>query len=310
MATEYSNQYYPRTNRNIKDRLFRFIFSKKEDLLELYNAINNSAYTNLEDLKVNTLDDAIYLSMKNDISFLIGGTLNLYEHQSTYNPNMPIRGFMYLATLYEKYIAENHIYLYGNTLQSLPTPQYIVFYNGTEKQPDIVTLKLSDAFNLHENATPCLECTVTMLNINYGNNMELLRRCKRLNDYSLFIATIRKHQKSCSSIHESVSMAVDECIANDILKDILIQHRAEVISMILTTFDQEAYEKATRKEGYDKGFSDGFNDGFNKAAYKIFIETYRELGNSREITFTRFVEKFPLDFDTSKELFEKYWGDK
>ena len=307
MITNNNDQYYPKVNRNIKDRLFRFIFSQKEDLLDLYNAINNSAHTNIDDLEVNTLDDAIYLSMKNDISFLIGGTLNLYEHQSTCNPNMPIRGLMYLATLYEKYIATNDIYLYGNTLQSLPTPQYIVFYNGTDTQPDIVTLRLSDAFTLHENVTPCLECIATMLNINYGNNMELLKKCKRLNDYSLFIATIRKHQKRCSNIHKAVNMAVDECIANGILKDILIQYRAEVISMILTTFDQEAYEKATRKEGYDKGFNDGFNDGFNKAAYQIFVETCRELGCSRDTTFTKFVEKFPLDFETSKELFEKYW---
>ena len=82
---EESNQYYPNVNVKVKDRLFRFVFQKKEDLLDLYNAVNNSAYNNIDDLEVNTLEDAVYLSMKNDISFLIGGTMNLYEHQSTYH---------------------------------------------------------------------------------------------------------------------------------------------------------------------------------------------------------------------------------
>ena len=80
-----------KVNRSYKDRLFRFIFNDKKELLNLYNAINETAYDNPEDLEINTMDNVIYMGMKNDLSFLIYGILNLYEHQSTWNPNMPIR---------------------------------------------------------------------------------------------------------------------------------------------------------------------------------------------------------------------------
>lgn len=121
---------YP--NRKYKDRLFQRVFQNKEDLLELYNAINNTAYTNPEELKITTLEDAIYLSMKNDLSFVISATLNLYEQQSTFNANMPIRGLMYFSRLYEAYIKENSLDIYGKALVKLPAPQYIIFYNGRE----------------------------------------------------------------------------------------------------------------------------------------------------------------------------------
>ena len=83
---------------------------------------------------------------KTDISFLISGMMNLYEHQSTFNPNMPVRGLIYLCRLYEKYIVKNEIDIYTSSLKELPFPQYFVFYNGTEKEPDRQELKLSDMF--------------------------------------------------------------------------------------------------------------------------------------------------------------------
>ena len=67
--------------------------------------------------------NVLYLSMKNDISFLVSGTLNLYEHQSTYNPNMPMRGLLYYAKLYEKIIARNNINIYGSSAKTFPFPQ-------------------------------------------------------------------------------------------------------------------------------------------------------------------------------------------
>ena len=97
---------YPTLNREYKDSQFRLIYSEKKDLLDLYNALNGTSYSDPEELEVNTLEDAVYISIKNDISFLVGGTLNLYEHQSTYNPNLPIRGLIYLAHLYEGYIED------------------------------------------------------------------------------------------------------------------------------------------------------------------------------------------------------------
>lgn len=87
-------------NREYKDRLFKLVFREKKDLLELYNAINDTEYDNLDDIEINTLEDVVYMGMKNDISFLVTDVLNLYEHQSTFSPNLPLRGLLYFADLY------------------------------------------------------------------------------------------------------------------------------------------------------------------------------------------------------------------
>ena len=115
------------------------------------------------------------MDYKNDISFLIDSTLNLYEHQSTWNPNMPLRGLGYFARLYEDYVRLNELNIYSETRLKLPKPQYFVFYNGTKNQPDSMELRLSDCFENTDNEAPCLECTATMLNINYGHNQELMK---------------------------------------------------------------------------------------------------------------------------------------
>lgn len=158
-------------NRNYKDRLFRLAFQEKKDLLDLYNAVSGRQYTNPDDLIITTLADAIYLGMKNDISFLVSDVLNLYEHQSSFNPNMPVRGLNYFADTYREYIDRNGFDIYGEKLIRLPMPQYIVFYNGTKEEPDRIELRLSDAFlcqNPEEKG--CLECRATMININHGRS--------------------------------------------------------------------------------------------------------------------------------------------
>ena len=141
------------------------VFKNKKDLLDLYNAVNGTDYEDAEALEVNTLENVLYISMKNDVSFIIGNTMNLYEHQSSRNENMPLRGFLYFAKMFENYISENDIDLFSRRIQKIPTPKYIVFYNGRENEPDQRILRLSDAF-IKE--VGCLECEVVLLNINYG----------------------------------------------------------------------------------------------------------------------------------------------
>ena len=136
MKEKSNSQEYPTVNRQYKDRLFRMVFSKKEDLLSLYNAINRTEYTNPDDLEVTTLENALYLSMKNDLGFLVSVVLNLYEHQSTLNPNMPTRALLYFARMYEDYITKHNINIYSSAPKKLPFPQHIVFYNGTKDEPD------------------------------------------------------------------------------------------------------------------------------------------------------------------------------
>lgn len=240
-------------NRQYKDRLWRMVFNNKEDLLQLYNAINHTDYQNPDDLEVNTLEDVLYLSMKNDVSFLVGGTMNLYEHQSTFNPNMPLRGVFYFSRVYEGYVADNNLMIYHEKRVRLPKPKYIVFYNGTKKQPDSMELKLSDCFENTDNEAPCLECTATMLNINYGHNQELMKHCRRLKEYSIFIQCVREYIQSEPSVEDALEKAIDTCIHQDVLADFLKKHRAEVLEMILTTYNKKLHEKTLRREGRDEG---------------------------------------------------------
>lgn len=240
-------------NRQYKDRLWRMIFNNKEDLLQLYNAINHTDYQNPDDLEVNTLEDVLYLSMKNDVSFLVGGTMNLYEHQSTFNPNMPLRGVFYFSRVYEGYVAKNNLMIYHEKRVLLPKPKYIVFYNGTKDQSDSMELKLSDCFENTDDEVPCLECTATMLNINYGHNQELMRHCRRLEEYSIFVQCVREYIQSESSVEDALEKAIDTCINQDVLADFLKKHRAEVLNMILTTYDKDLYEKTLKEEGLEAG---------------------------------------------------------
>ena len=124
-------------NREHKDRLFKFIFGNPQNLewtLSLYNAINETHYTNAKDIKLTTIENVVYMGMKNDVSFLIGDTMSFYEQQSSYNPNMPMRYLIYIGMVYSKYIENTEEYnIYSNTLQKAPTPKCICFYNGTAR---------------------------------------------------------------------------------------------------------------------------------------------------------------------------------
>ena len=248
---------YPQGNREHKSTLFCKAFEEKKHLLELYNSVNNSDYQNPDDLEVNTLEDVVYISMKNDKSFLIDGNMNLYEHQSTYSPNMPLRGLLYFAKLYSRYVKENHLNLFSTTLQKIPTPKYVVFYNGTQDQPDEQILTLSEAFQKSkegEYEDGCLECYARMLNINYGHNRELMQKCRRLEEYAIFISKVREYTtRNPKNLSEAIERAVDECIDEGVLADILSSQKAEVLELALTTFDRELYEQGLREEGEARG---------------------------------------------------------
>ena len=175
-------------NNEYRDRLFKFIFGNpnhKEWTLSLYNAVNGSSYTDENDIEINTIGDAVYMKMKNDVSFLIDNTLNLYEQQSTYNPNMPLRFLIYSGMLYDKYARSHDLHLYGPRLQPIPIPRCVCFYNGKAEKEDRAILKFTDGFP--SDAESDIEVIVTMININYGHNMELLEACGPLNAYSWFV---------------------------------------------------------------------------------------------------------------------------
>ena len=166
-----------KTIRIYKDTVFRMLFKEPEKLLELYNAVSGGSYTDASQLELVTLENAVYMTMKNDLAFLIDFQLNLYEHQGTVNPNMPYRFLQYVAKEYEKLMGDSSPY--STKLMKLPTPRFVVFYNGTEEMPEKWERKLSDAYEKKEEV-PCLELVVQVLNINYGQNQKFLEQCRTL----------------------------------------------------------------------------------------------------------------------------------
>ena len=203
------------------------------------------------------------MGMKNDLAFIIGTDLFLYEHQSTYNPNMPLRDLFYISSEYQKLV--DHKSLYSSTLLKIPAPQFIVFYNGTEKKKDHWLNHLSESFE-NLSGEPKLELEVLTININEGLNKELMEQCQTLREYAQYVHCVRKYAKELD-LNEAVKLAVDECIRNDILSEFLRANKSEVISMSIFEYDKEEEERKLRKTEYEAGvaagFSDGFNNGFN-----------------------------------------------
>lgn len=256
--------------RNHKDAVFRMLYRDKGKLLELYNALNGTEYVNIDDLEICTLENAIYLKVKNDVSFLFDSEMNLYEHQATFNPNMPLRDLIYISRQLEKYLIKDTIY--SSTLLKIPVPRFVVFYNGTDNQPERQILKLSDAFE-KKTDSPELELKVLMLNINLGNNRELMERCTTLKEYCMFVDCIRKHA-SRENIVKAVDEAVKECIQNDILADFLTAQRAEVVAMSIFEYNEEEEMKKIRAVEFRAGKAEG------KAEY--ILELLEDLGDIPE----------------------------
>ncbi len=235
--------------RDYKSRMFTMIFSKKEELLELYNAVSGKQYTNPEALTINTLENAIYMSMSNDVSFIIDSRLSLYEHQSTYCPNIPLRLFLYLADLYSGMIKDKNIY--GTKKIMIPPPHFIVFYNGLEKRDETEVMKLSDLYEIQE-ADVDLELKVVMININRGNNQQLMDTCRTLKDYAEYIYRMREYAKKVP-IEVAVERTITECIQEGILKEFLEQNRAEAIAMSIYEYDEEKHMKMEREDAFADG---------------------------------------------------------
>ena len=246
-------------NRKYKDSLFCMLFGQEEnkpDLLELYNALNDTSYTDPSELELYTMSDVIYMRMKNDVACMLHDTMSLIEHQSTINPNMPLRGLMYFSRMYERYRDTNGLNVYSSTLQKLPTPQYYVLYNGETKAPDRSVLRLSDAF-IKPVEAGMFEWTAIMLNINAGHNKKILSACSKLNQYSQFVSKVRECGEEPELPAVAVDRAVDWCIENRILADFLQKHRAEVKDMFLTEYDEQETMRLFREEYKAEGRTEG-----------------------------------------------------
>lgn len=241
-------------NQKYKDTVFRTLFNDPKQLASLYQAIQPGEVIQPEDIEINTLDDDLFDSQKNDLSFLCKKkSIILMEHQSTKNSNMPLRLFFYLAKLWEKSI--EHKALYKAKLLKLPAPHFYVFYIGKGMQKDEDILELQDAF---EESTDDLNLRCHVINITYAEHRRILDACRPLHDYSFFMQRIQKNVESGMQLDEAIREATRYCLDHQILADYLEKYREEVVDMITWKWDideaKEVWAEEAREEGAEEAW--------------------------------------------------------
>lgn len=284
--------------REYKDRLFIKLFYDKYELLRLYNALNGTNYEDPNALAITTMDDVVYMGMKNDCSFIIGSYLNLYEHQSTFNPNMPLRALFYLVRIYESYIKKHQLNLYGSKQILLPTPRCVVFYNGTDQQPEVRELHLRDAF---EKDDSCLEFTVRMYNINIGFNQELMKQCSTLAGYSVLVGKVREYRGNGLDLQTAVDRACVYCIEHDILREFLEKNRSEVMRVLLTEWNPKKQREMDIRDAREEGHSAGRMEGIF-----IFIQYNQELDMAKGDIIRNLQKHYKVNEMEAEDYYEKF----
>ena len=249
------------TKRTFRDTLFRSIYSGKDDrskrwLLSLYNALSDKNYTDISALEITTIDDVIYVTIKNDLSFLINSEMHLFEQQSTVNPNMPLRGLIYFSQLYQKEVAKRNLDIFGRSRIKIPSPKFVVFYNGAQKQDDIVKYRLSDLFEVKDESGE-FEWTATVININKNHNESLQKKCESLYHYCVFVERVKENLDKKMEPKNAINEAVDFAIKGNFLEGYFKEQRMNIVGNLLTEFNQEDYDRNRRAEGYKDGYSDG-----------------------------------------------------
>ena len=244
-------------NRRYKDSVFVDFFSEdrtaKANFLALYNALHGTDYQSTAILKNIRLKQVLYMSFANDVSYLVDNKIIvLAEHQSTINPNMPIRCLEYIARLYEQFYKSKE--KYSRKQVAIPTPEFYVFYNGKEPYRGDSLLKLSDSFTqTHDEYA--LELSVKVVNINYDKTNEILKLCKPLKQYSLFVDAVRRN--IAVDKEHGFEKAIKECIQNDILREYLQRKSKEVLNMLIGEYDYDTDIAVQREESFDMGRLEG-----------------------------------------------------
>ena len=274
------------TNRAYKDSLFRIIYSGKDErsrrwLLSLYNAITGKNYTNIEDLRITTIENVIYLTMKNDLSFLLDSQMNLFEHQSTVNPNMPLRGLMYFGQLYQNEVKRQKKDIYGSSQIKIPSPRFIVLYNGETEIEDNKKYRLSDAFEIPDDSGE-FEWTATLININKNHNKTIQKNCESLYHYIEFVDRVRESQRQGLPPSEAINEAVNYAIQHKFLEGFFEEQKMYITDSLLTEFDQELHDRCTYEEGVADGRASGIAEGAQQNAIANAISFFKN-GVSVEI---------------------------
>lgn len=282
-------------NREYKSDVFSLLMQKPEYALDVYNALNGTNYENEELIEILQLEKGISLTIRNDASFIIDSHLNLYEHQSTYNPNMPVRYLIYIAFLLEKMLKEQN--LFGKKRVMIPLIHCVVFYNGVEKQPARQVLKLSDSY-CHSVECPDLELTCVMININATFNDELLAACSVLKGYMIFVDKVRKYLKFMNH-DEAIERGIDECIEEDVLKDFFTVHRQEVLKVAMLDYTFERQIELEKRDSYAEGRTEERSKGI-----RAMVNILTKMGVSTDQALNSICEEYHITMEEAKKYLE------
>ena len=240
-------------NKEYKSDVFSMLLQDKKRAMEIYNAINGTDYDDPELVEMTTLDDKSFsLTVRNDASFILDANLSLYEHQSTYCPNMPLRDLLYFASIIQKQIKAQKRDIYGGRILKIPVPHFVVFYNGREDAPDQYDLRLSDAFE-KETEDPEIELVCHVYNINSGKNTPLLSKCQTLREYMYFVDMVRKNNEISGNLEDAIEKAINQCMEENVLRDFLAQHREEVMHVMTLDYTFERRLEMQRAEAIEDG---------------------------------------------------------
>ena len=281
-------------NREYKSDVFSMLMEDKANALEVYNALNGSAFTDPEVVEIVQLENGVSLSIRNDASYIIDMNFCLYEHQSTYNRNMPLRSMIYFVNALDDWLKENGHDLFGRKRIMIPTPHFVVFYNGVEKRQEYEEMRLSQSF-YHQMEEPEIELVCKAYNINPQNNQELKRKSTVLAGYTYFVEKVRENQKKNMSLAEAIDAAIEDCIQNHILEDFFRSRKDEVRKMTHLDYTWEKREKLIRKEEYEDGRAAGRAEGRAEGRVKLISLIIKKVQRGKDLLFIADAVEEPVE---------------
>ena len=290
-------------NRQYKDSVFVDIFSRDEitrrkGVISLYNALHEGEKLD-EDAKIEFLHlkNVIYRKLRNDVSFIANGRIIvLIEHQSTINKNMALRMLLYVVAIYE--LLSNVEDRYSYNLVKIPTPEFYVIYNGSQKYPARIKLRLSKSF-IKRAKNISLELVVKVININHPENKDFLEKCELLKDYKTFVDKVRELVAEVGVA--GYDKAIKYCLENNILPEYLPRNIREAVNMLQVEYDHDTEMKVLgkemlergikrgraegrmegraegRKRGRMEGRAEGIEEGFQQGSYNTAINNAKEM---------------------------------
>ena len=289
--TRHKHRQPVKPNREYRDSMFRFLFGNrkhKDWTLSLFNALSGKDYTDPEEIQYQEMGNVLYIQIREDVVFLYGGSLNFFEHQSTWSPNLPFRMLEYAARQFAAIADKNIKAVYSSRIVKFPKPRFFVLYNGTDRTiPAETTLKLSESYDTISRSEELgnafdLEVVVHVFNINSGFNESLQEKCRPLKEYTWIVSAIRKETARGRSLKDAIRMVIRRIPESFLIRDEILAERGRVTAMI---FDEEwnarqmeKLRNELREEGREIGREIGREEGLEEGLEKgITLEKHETI---------------------------------